>query len=88
MSVLAYLHDKNQAHRDLKAEDIIITKANLLKLFDLGLAKEGMASKIYANSKVGTLVYMAPELCNPITSEELGSVASYKADLWSLGVLI
>ena len=88
MSVLSYLHDKNLAHRDLKAENIIITKENLLKLFDLGLAKEAMESKVYANSKVGTLVYMAPEIYNPALNEELGSVASYKADLWYLGVLI
>ena len=88
MSVLAYLHDKDLAHRDLKAENIIITTNNVLKLIDLGLAKEGMESKIYANSIVGTLVYMAPELYSLALGEELGSVASYKADLWSLGVLI
>ena len=35
-----HLHDMNIAHRDIKPQNIIITKNQILKLIDFGLAKE------------------------------------------------
>ncbi len=61
-----YLHKNEVAHRDLKAENVIVTNEGVLKLLDFGLAKEGMISEIFGNSKVGTLCYRAPEFYDTV----------------------
>ena len=73
-------------HRDLKLENILIKyKENnkyIIKLADYGSSKRlDSLSKNYCNSKVGTLIYMAPEILN-------GEKHNYKCDLWSIGVII
>ena len=62
VSALNYLHEEGVAHRDLKAENIMILKDGFLKLLDFGLAKENFYSDIYTDSRVGTSSYKAPEL--------------------------
>ena len=58
------LHDKRIAHRDLKPANILV-KDNIIKVADLGLAKEfsDSFSEQSATGGVGTSGWMAPELC-------------------------
>ena len=87
MDVLQFLHEKGVAHRDLKAQNIMLQRNGLLKLIDFGLARDDMPSEIHSNSKIGTKCYWAPELFGPLQNDQAPSLANYKVDLWALGVL-
>lgn len=64
------MHENEVAHRDLKADNIIIMKDGSVKLVDFGFAKEEMISKMYANTKAGTLCYRAPEFYNVASNQD------------------
>lgn len=78
---LKYLHGKEIIHRDLKSDNILVTKKNKLKIIDLGMAKQMESESEFAQTIAGTLPYMAPEIVD-------GSQYTTKADVWSLGVLL
>ena len=49
-------------HRDLKLENLLIDTDGYLKVIDYGLATMLSEEKQEANSGVGTIYYMAPEI--------------------------
>jgi len=62
---LAYCHDRNVAHLDLKPQNIILvdSEAPLVKVLDFGLAHfEGGWNPSDFNVRAGTVPYMAPEV--------------------------
>ncbi|KAB2880636.1 protein kinase [bacterium] len=78
---LKIAHDKSIIHRDIKSENIMLTKSGQLKIMDFGLAKfrnHGTVTK--DGSSLGTLSYMSPE-------QAQGLKADNRSDLWSLGIL-
>ncbi|KAL7331448.1 Serine/threonine-protein kinase, variant 2 [Mucor circinelloides] len=87
-SGLKYLHDQNLIHRDIKPKNIFLvpppttTATNVpdVKLGDFGLAK-ALPKTSLAMSVLGSPIYMAPEVLK-------GEPYNYKADLWSLGVVL
>ena len=84
---LAFLHSRNVVHRDLKADNVLLTATEDAKLADFGLAREFMAVKRYSNfsveyymsSGVGPQHWLAPEFFRGHYTE--------KADVFSLGTL-
>lgn len=78
-SGLKYLHDKGFVHRDLKLENILVTDQNVVKLTDVGLAKQTLE---IAFSIVGSPVYMAPEVL--LQTENYDS----KADIYSMAIIL
>ncbi len=80
LEALAYLHQRGIIHRDLKPDNMLVV-GDQLKLLDFGLAIEGdYAGQNAADSVVGTINYMAPELF------QSGS-ASVASDLYALGTV-
>jgi TolB-like protein/Flp pilus assembly protein TadD len=74
-------HDKNIIHRDIKSENIMITKNGQLKIMDFGLAKlQGSSGLTKTGTSLGTLSYMSPE-------QAQGLPADNRSDIWSLGVV-
>lgn len=82
-SALTHCHSLHVIHGDLKAENVLVTKANhdiVAKLCDWGSATynpHDIAVSVYP----GTPVYMSPE---QLRDEN----ASYEVDTWALAVLL
>src|SRR5690348_5186045 len=61
-SALLHMHEKRIIHRDLKPANILIFSDGTLKLGDLGLGRYMSDETFKAFSKVGTPLYMSPEV--------------------------
>jgi CheY-like chemotaxis protein len=55
-------HSKNILHRDLKLQNMFLTKDNTLKLGDFGIARSLEENSDFASTMCGTPYYMAPEV--------------------------
>lgn len=88
VDAIAYLHDYDIVHRDLKLENILLSKPENdellnIKITDFGLSyvKGGVGSDSMMQSVCGTPMYMAPEVI-----DDLGY--SQQCDIWSIGVIM
>ncbi|CAH2075220.1 unnamed protein product, partial [Iphiclides podalirius] len=77
-----YIHQLNIIHRDLKAENILLTgkHGTIVKIGDFGISKM-LASAKKTSTVIGTPYYLAPELCE-------GKPYDTKSDVWALGCLL
>ena len=78
---LAYLHDNNVVHRDLKLDNILISSDNIVKIADFGLSKARNDDQPLTTI-CGTILYMSPEI---LLGEKYDGK---KADLWSIGIIL
>eukprot|EP00292_Cryptomonas_paramecium_P009060 CAMPEP_0113693246 /NCGR_PEP_ID=MMETSP0038_2-20120614/19557_1 /TAXON_ID=2898 /ORGANISM="Cryptomonas paramecium" /LENGTH=257 /DNA_ID=CAMNT_0000615295 /DNA_START=175 /DNA_END=945 /DNA_ORIENTATION=+ /assembly_acc=CAM_ASM_000170 len=78
---LQYMHDERILHRDLKTQNIFLTRSNFIKLGDFGIAKVLEGTLEMAKTVIGTPYYMSPELFR-------NQAYSYKSDMWSLGCVL
>ena len=63
-----YCHKKNVLHRDLKPQNLLISKENIVKIADFGLAREtGIPGKGFTHEVV-TLWYRSPDVLLESTS--------------------
>lgn len=86
---LSYLQENNIAHRDIKAQNILIFENKLFKLADFGEAKEVKLLYQKHNGTVrGTELYMAPALFNSFEQEKKIEHNPFKSDVFSLGYCI
>lgn len=82
---LQHAHSLGFVHRDIKPANLMINKQGVLKILDMGLAKEtaktgGLTEQFGdKNSTAGTVDYVSPE-------QALGSSADHRSDIYSLGV--
>ncbi|XP_068194613.1 serine/threonine-protein kinase Nek9 isoform X1 [Antennarius striatus] len=80
-SAVSHIHKAGILHRDIKTLNIFLTKTDLIKLGDYGLAKKLDSEFSMAETCVGTPYYMSPELCQ-------GAKYNFKSDIWAMGCVL
>ena len=76
---LAYAHQHNVVHRDIKPGNIMVTKEGVVKVVDFGIARLTDMSMTQPNMMIGSRAYMSPQLYK-------GEKADARSDIWALGV--
>ncbi len=83
LSAVAYLHNNQICHRDIKPDNIMLSKEddlNSIKIVDFGLSTQYFDS-LFNSDYCGTIIYMAPE--------EIERKSYFlSVDLWSIGILM
>jgi serine/threonine protein kinase len=79
---LAYAHDQNVIHRDIKPNNIMVTNAGQIKILDFGIARSmGHSDLTETGMTLGSTSYMSPE---QIRGENLDQ----RSDIYSLGITL
>lgn len=78
---LSYLHAHNVIHRDLKTQNIFLTRYKSVRIGDLGIARILSAKTDLASTFIGSPLYMSPELMQNIPYNT-------QSDMWALGCVL
>ena len=73
-------HDNHIIHRDIKPQNIIISREGKVKVTDFGIAKAASSNTISSNT-MGSVHYISPE-------QARGGYSDEKSDIYSLGVTL
>lgn len=79
---LGAAHSKGIVHRDIKSDNIMLTRDSVAKIMDFGISKlRGVPGLTKPGSTVGTVSYMSPEQCQ-------GGEVDERSDIFSFGVVL
>ncbi|NWS38594.1 NEK1 kinase, partial [Probosciger aterrimus] len=60
---LKHIHDRKILHRDIKSQNIFLTKDGTIQLGDFGIARVLNSTAELARTCIGTPYYLSPEIC-------------------------
>ena len=78
-NALVYCKKFNVVHRDIKPQNIFVSRVGDYKLGDFGIAK--VSERTQSGTKIGTLEYMSPEVYS-------GKPYGVASDIYSLGLVL
>lgn len=81
LAAIHYLHSKSIIHRDVKSDNVFLTRDGHVKLTDFKFSAQLTVNRQRRNSRVGTPCWMAPELLKNERPYD------FLVDIWSLGIL-
>ncbi|ORE09606.1 Pkinase-domain-containing protein [Rhizopus microsporus var. microsporus] len=81
---IEYLHANDIVHRDIKPDNLLISKDDVLKIVDFGVSEMFVKGNDRLKKSAGSPAFMAPELC----VARHGEVSGKAADIWSMGVTL
>lgn len=79
LQALAYMHENDFVHRDLKTSNLLVSSDHVLKLGDFGLGRQLDRRPTKMTTKVVTQWYRPPEL---LMGENMYRT---EVDMWSIG---
>ena len=74
-------HKHNIVHRDIKPQNIIISKEGKVKVTDFGIAKVASSATINTSASMGSVHYISPE-------QARGGYSDERSDIYSLGITL
>ena len=74
------IHKKKILHRDIKSQNIFLTKNLDIKIGDLGVSKKLIQTN-FAKTFIGTPYYLSPEIC-------MEKPYNDKSDVWAIGCIL
>ena len=77
-SGIAVAHDNHIIHRDIKPQNIIVSRNGTLKVTDFGIAKAATSNTVASNA-MGSVHYISPE-------QARGGYSDERSDIYSLGI--
>jgi eukaryotic-like serine/threonine-protein kinase len=81
-AALAHAHERGLVHRDVKPQNLLLTKDGTLKVSDFGIARVVDGTQLtQVGTVLGTAAYLAPE-------QAAGEEATAAADVYSLGAVL
>ncbi|XP_076750741.1 STKc_myosinIII_N_like and MYSc_Myo21 domain-containing protein ninaC isoform X1 [Xylocopa sonorina] len=85
IKALIYLHENNVMHRDIRGNNIVLTKEGEVKLIDFGLSRIVQSEVEKRHTCIGSPSWMAPEVA---MSKGNSSDVGYgnRADVWAVGI--
>ncbi|XP_050566268.1 serine/threonine-protein kinase Nek1 isoform X3 [Cygnus atratus] len=78
---LKHIHDRKILHRDIKSQNIFLTKDGTIQLGDFGIARVLNSTVELARTCIGTPYYLSPEICQ-------NRPYNNKSDIWALGCVL
>ncbi|XP_064789260.1 testis-specific serine/threonine-protein kinase 6-like [Oncorhynchus masou masou] len=82
VSAVNYLNQNNIVHRDMKCENVLLTRDNQVKITDFGFGRFAKGYPELSSTYCGSAAYAPPEVLLGVPYDPK------KYDVWSLGVIL
>ena len=82
VNAVDYLHKNKIVHRDMKPENIMLTKDMIVKIGDFGLSKYFKSTEVKLQTNCGSPCYSAPEVLRGNRYKPI------PVDIWGVGIIL